>query len=132
MAIDIVADISDPVIGWGIDLIIVDSTVLALSAIPTIGLLWDASRASPASCLARARMVAFPAWSFLTHLALPKSIKDWSLKTMREKLVKIEAKVVSHACQVTFQMAKLLVSRSLFYELLGRIHCLTPIPVATG
>ncbi len=56
-------------------------------------------------------------------------IKDWSLRTMRERLVKIGAKVVSHARYVTFQMAEVLVSRSLFYEILERIKRLKPIPV---
>ena len=38
---------------------------------------------------------------------------------MREKLVKIGAKVVSHARYVTFQMAEVLVSKKLFQEILG-------------
>jgi len=49
-------------------------------------------------------------------MALPNQIKDWSLRTMREKLVKIGAKVVSHGRYVTFQMAEVLVSKSLFHE----------------
>jgi len=67
--------------------------------------------------------------NFLRRLALPKPIKDWSLRTMREKLVKIGAKVVSHARYVTFQMAEVLVSRSLFYEILERIKRLKPVPI---
>jgi hypothetical protein len=54
---------------------------------------------------------------------------DWSLRTMREKLVKIGAKVVSHARYVTFQMAEVLVSRSLFHAILERIHRLKPVPI---
>ena len=38
-----------------------------------------------------------------------------------EKVVKIGGKVVSHARHVTFQMAEVLVSKSLFYEILERI-----------
>ena len=34
--------------------------------------------------------VAYNIGNFLRRLALPKSINDWSLRTMREKLVKIE------------------------------------------
>ena len=49
-------------------------------------------------------------------------INNWSLRTMREKLVKIGAKVVSHAGYVTFQMAEVLVSKSLFHEILERIR----------
>ncbi|MBW8018056.1 MAG: hypothetical protein FVQ82_17955 [Planctomycetes bacterium] len=73
--------------------------------------------------------IAYNIGNFLRRLALPKSIKDWSLRTMREKLVKIGAKVVSHARYVTFQMAEVLVSRSLFYEILAKIHRLKPIPI---
>jgi len=73
--------------------------------------------------------MAYNIGNFLRRLALPKPIKDWSLRTMRERLVKIGAKVVSHARYVTFQMAEVLVSRSLFYEILERIKRLKPIPI---
>ena len=73
--------------------------------------------------------MAYNIGNFLRRFALPKSIKDWSLRTMREKLVKIGAKVVSHARYVTFQMAKVLMSRSLFYEILEKIKRLKPILV---
>jgi hypothetical protein len=48
---------------------------------------------------------------------------------MREKLVKIRAKVISHALYVTFKMAEVLVSKSLFHEILERIQCLKPVPI---
>jgi len=51
---------------------------------------------------------------------------------MREKLVKIGAKVVSHAHYVTFQMAEVLVSKRLFQEILERIHRLKPVPIGYG
>ena len=73
--------------------------------------------------------MAYNIGNFLRRLALPKESKEWSLRTMREKLVKIGAKVVKHARYVTFQMAEVLVSRSLFYEILERIKRLKPIPV---
>jgi hypothetical protein len=76
--------------------------------------------------------LAYNLGNVLRRLALPKSIKDWSLRTMREKLVKIGAKVVKHARYVIFQMAEVLVSRSLFCEILERIHRLRPILIETG
>jgi hypothetical protein len=76
--------------------------------------------------------LAYNLGNFLRRLALPKSIKDWSLRTMREKLVKIGAKVVRHARYVTFQMAEVLVSRSLFHEILERIQRLKPVPITPG
>jgi len=76
--------------------------------------------------------LAYNLGNFLRRLALPKSIKDWSLRTMRGKLVKIGAKVVKHARYVTFQLAEVLVSRSLFYKILERIHRLKPVSIETG
>jgi len=49
--------------------------------------------------------MAYNIGNFLGRLALPNQIKDWSLRTMREMLVKIGAKVVSHGRYVTFQQA---------------------------
>jgi hypothetical protein len=48
-------------------------------------------------------------------------LKHWSLTTLREKLIKIGAKVVSHAGYVIFQMAEVAVPRKLFCEILRRI-----------
>jgi len=39
-------------------------------------------------------------------LATPEPIKDWSLTSLKEKLIKIGAKVVSHGRYVAFQTAK--------------------------
>ncbi len=40
--------------------------------------------------------------------------------------------VVKHARYVTFQMAEVLVSKSLFYEILERIHQLKPAGIGYG
>ena len=39
------------------------------------------------------------------RLATPEPIKDWSLTSLKEKLIKIGAKVVSHGRYVAFQIA---------------------------
>ena len=44
------------------------------------------------------------------------------LTTLREKLVKIGAKVISSARYVVFQMAEVAVPRGLFRAILERIH----------
>jgi len=59
-------------------------------------------------------------------LALPRSVKHWSLTTLREKLIKIGAKVVHHARYVVFQMAEVAVPRQLFRAILVRIRRLRP------
>jgi len=44
---------------------------------------------------------------------LPKPIRGWTLTTLREKLIKIGAKVVAHAKYVIFQLAEVAVPRQL-------------------
>jgi hypothetical protein len=53
---------------------------------------------------------------------MPETAEPWSLTSLREKLIKIGAKVVSHGRYVTFQMAEVAVPRRLFGEIL-RLIC---------
>jgi hypothetical protein len=59
--------------------------------------------------------------NFLRQLAMPKPIKGWALTTLREKLVKIGAKVVSHAKYTVFQLAEVAVPHKLFAAIVERI-----------
>ena len=61
-------------------------------------------------------------------LALPEAVKQWSLTSLREKLVKIGAKVVRHGRYVIFQMAEVAVPRELFQEILRLIDGLRRRP----
>ena len=61
-------------------------------------------------------------------LALPDAVKRWSLTGLREKLVKIGAKIVTRARYVTFQMAEVAVPSQLFEEILRLIDGLRPRP----
>ncbi len=76
--------------------------------------------------------LAYNLGDFLRHLALPNRVKQWSLRTLRVKLIKIGAKVVKHARYITFQMAEVLVSKRLFEEILERIHRLKPVGIGYG
>jgi len=49
--------------------------------------------------------------------------------TLREKLVKIGAKVIHHGRYVIFQLAEVAVPRDLFRKILRRIDDLRPRPV---
>ena len=71
-------------------------------------------------------VLAYNLGNFLRRLALPNSVKHWSLTTLREKLIKIGAKVVTHARYVIFQMAEVAVPRWLFRAILERIRRLRP------
>ncbi len=62
-------------------------------------------------------------------LALPRDVEHWSLTTLREKLVKIGAKVIRHGRYVRFQMAEVAIPRPLFAEILHLIDGLRPAPL---
>jgi len=72
--------------------------------------------------------LAYNLANIVRRLALPASICHWSLTTLREKLIKIGAKVVRHARYLTFQMAEVAIPRRLFATILRRIWRLCPIP----
>ena len=61
-------------------------------------------------------------------LALPRGVEHRSMTMLREKLIKIGAKIVRHGRYVTFQMAEVVVPRHLFREILRRIDGLRPRP----
>ncbi len=62
---------------------------------------------------------------------LPQEVEHWFLTTLREKLVKIGAKVVRHGRYVTFQLAEIAIPRRLFAEILRLIDGLRPKPAPT-
>ena len=57
---------------------------------------------------------------------MPEPIKDWSLTSLKGKLIKIGAKVVTYGRYVAFQMAEVAVPRMLFAEILRLIAELRP------
>jgi hypothetical protein len=72
--------------------------------------------------------LAYNLANFMRTLALPEAVKQWSLTSLREKLVKIGAKVVRHGRYVIFQMAEVAVPRKLFQEILRLIDGLRSRP----
>ncbi len=76
-------------------------------------------------------VLAYNMGNFLRTLALPDEVEHWSLTTLREKLIKIGAKVVRHGRYVTFQLAEVAISRRLFAEILRLIDGLRPKPAPT-
>jgi hypothetical protein len=48
--------------------------------------------------------LAYNLGNFLRTLATPDPIKGWSLRSQKEKVIKIGAKVVSHGRYVAFQL----------------------------
>jgi hypothetical protein len=70
--------------------------------------------------------LAYNLANFLRTLALPEEVEHWSLTTLREKLVKIGARIVRHGRYVVFQLAEVAVPHNLFAEILRRIERLRP------
>jgi len=72
--------------------------------------------------------LAYNLGNFMRTLAMPKTAEPWSLTSLREKLIKIGAKVVSHGRYVTFQMAEVAVPRQMFQEILSLVALLRTPP----
>jgi hypothetical protein len=75
--------------------------------------------------------LAYNLGNFLRTLATPEPIKDWSLTSLKEKLIKIGAKIVSHGRYVAFQMAEVATPRNVFADIVQLIAELRPPQVAS-
>jgi hypothetical protein len=73
-------------------------------------------------------VLAYNLANFLRRLVLPPELARWSLTTLREKLVKIGARLVRHARRLVLHMAEVAVTRDLFGQILSRIRRLSPVP----
>ncbi len=72
--------------------------------------------------------LAYNLGNFLRTLAMPERAEPWSLTSLREKLIKIGARVVSRGRYVTLQMAEVAVPRQLFADILRLIARLRARP----
>ncbi len=66
--------------------------------------------------------LAYNMANFLRTLALPPEMAKWSLTSLREKGVKIGAKVVTQARYTIFQIAEVAVPSDLFRRILEMIN----------
>ena len=71
---------------------------------------------------------AYNLGNFLRRIALPASVKHWTLTTLREKLIKIGGRMVRHARYVTFQLAEVAIPMRLYRTILDRIRRFAAIP----
>jgi hypothetical protein len=73
-------------------------------------------------------ILAYNLGNFLRRLGLPKTVKDWSLRSLQVKLIKMGGRIVRHARRIVFQLAEVAVPRELFAAILERITslCLSP------
>ena len=71
--------------------------------------------------------LAYNLGNFLRQLVLPRFMKHWTMTALREKLIKIGAKVVAQSRYVFFQTAEVAVPRKLFAAILERIQRLRTV-----
>jgi len=76
--------------------------------------------------------LAYNLGNCLRRLALLHGVKHWSLTTLREKLTKIGAKVVTHSRWAVFQLAEVAVPKRLFMAILERIRRWRPPETVLG
>ena len=76
--------------------------------------------------------LAYNLANFLRSLVLPTEAARWSLTTLRERLVKIAARIVRHGRYLGFQLAEVAVPRPLFAAILRRIDRLRGPPAAAA
>ena len=73
-------------------------------------------------------ILAYNLANFLRRLSLPKQVKDWSLRSLQPKLIKMGDRMVRHARQIVFQLAEVAVPRELFATILERVDRLRFAP----
>ena len=66
-------------------------------------------------------ILAYNLGNFLRRLGLPEAIKDWSLRSLQLKLIKMGGRIVHHARRIVFQLAEVAVPRELFAAILERV-----------
>ena len=69
--------------------------------------------------------LAYNLGNFLRTLATPEPIKDWSLTSLKDKLIKIGAKVAT-AAMLSSRWAEVAIARQMFQEILRLIAELRP------
>ena len=71
--------------------------------------------------------LAYNLANFQRALALPDEVKQWSVTTPRERLVKIGATIARHGRSISFQMAEVIVPHALFQQIIAVLA--TPLPM---
>ncbi len=73
-------------------------------------------------------ILAYNLGNFLRRLSLPKTVKDWSLRSLQVKFIKIGGRRVRHARRSVFQLAEVAVPQEVFRQVLEGIAGLHPSP----
>ena len=73
-------------------------------------------------------VLAYNLGNFMRRLALPESMKHWSLTSLQTRMIKTGGRLVRHARRLVFQLAEVLVTREMLAGILERISQLRLAP----
>lgn len=73
-------------------------------------------------------VLAYNLGNFLRRLALPGEMAAWSLTSLKDRVIKVGARLVKHARRLVFQMAEVSLTRGMLARILDRISKLEPAP----
>ena len=73
-------------------------------------------------------ILAYSLGNFMRRLALPESVKHWSLTSIQTRMIKTGGRMVRHARKLVFQLAEVLVTREILTGILERISLLRLAP----
>ena len=67
-------------------------------------------------------VIAYNLGNLLRRLVLPVSIRDWSLTSLQQRLLKTGGRLIRHARYFTLQLAESYLTGPLFRQILARIE----------
>ena len=73
-------------------------------------------------------ILAYNLGNSMRRLALPESVKHWSLTSIQTRMIKTGGRMVRHARKLVFQLAEVLVTREILTGILERISLLRLAP----
>ena len=87
---------------------------------------------SPESLSLAARLslfvLAYNLGNFLRRLVLPGEMATWSLTSLKERVIKVGARLVKHARRLVFQMAEVSLTSEMLAQIVWKIRQLEPVP----
>ena len=73
-------------------------------------------------------ILAYNLGNSVRRLALPESMKHWTLTSLQTRLIKTGGRLVRHARRLVFQLAEVLVTKEMLTGILERINWLRLAP----
>ena len=73
-------------------------------------------------------IMAYNMWNIFRTMVLPEGIKDWSLRTIQLKLIKIGGRLIKHARYYYMLLAEVSIKEWIWRGIMSKIRQLCPSP----